>query len=101
MRDLRGYDFESVGQPQGGRYYTFGRMELEVPIRGSFVGIIFTDMGNVGDKFSKTIKNPKKDVGLSVGIKTPVGPIRFDVALPLERSVPRRLRLYLSVGYYY
>lgn len=101
LRDLRGYDFESVGQPQGGRYYTFGRMELEVPIRGSFVGIIFTDMGNVGDKFSKTIKNPKKDVGLSVGIKTPVGPIRFDVALPLERSVPRRLRLYLSVGYYY
>ena len=101
LRDLRGYNFESVGQPNGGRYYTFGRIELEFPIKGPFVGIIFGDAGNVGDKLSQTIKNPKKDAGISAGIKTPVGPIRFDVAIPLEKSVPRRIRLYLSVGYYY
>jgi outer membrane protein insertion porin family len=101
LRDLRGYNFESVGQPSGGRYYTFGRIELEFPIKGPFVGIIFGDAGNVGDKLSQTIKNPKKDAGISAGIKTPVGPIRFDVAIPLEKSVPRRIRLYLSVGYYY
>lgn len=101
LRDLRGYGFESVGQPDGGRYYTFGRLELEFPIRSPFVIIAFVDAGNVGDKLLNAIRNPKKDIGASVGIKTPVGPIRFDVAFPLERDIPKRLRLYLSVGYYY
>jgi outer membrane protein insertion porin family len=101
LRDLRGYSFESVGQPDGGRYYAFGRVEFEFPIKSPFVIIAFADAGNVGDKLPHAIRNPKKDVGASVGIKTPVGPIRFDVAFPLGKDIPRRLRLYLSVGYYY
>ncbi len=101
LRDLRGYSFESIGQPSGGRYYTFGRLELEFPIKSPFVIITFADVGNVGNRLSDTIRNPKKDIGASVGIKTPVGPIRFDVAFPLEKDTPKRLRLYLSVGYYY
>jgi len=101
LRDLRGYGFESVGEPSGGRYYTFGRFELEFPIRATLVGIVFTDVGNVGDKFSETFKNPKRDIGFAMGVKTPIGPTRLDVATPMDKSFLKSVRLYLSVGYYY
>ncbi len=101
IKDMRGYDFESIGQPQGGKYYTFGRLDLEFPLKGPFVGIVFFDAGNVGNKLYQTLKNPKKDAGGAVGIKTPIGPIRLDLALPLEKDAFKKLKFYLSVGYYY
>ncbi|MFN3813352.1 MAG: BamA/TamA family outer membrane protein [Aquificaceae bacterium] len=101
IKDMRGYDFETIGQPQGGRYYTFGRLELEFPLRSPFVGIVFFDVGNVGNKFYQTLKNSKEDVGGAVGVKTPVGPIRLDLAFPLEKDTLKKFKFYLSVGYYY
>lgn len=101
LRDLRGYSFEEVGQPNGGRYYAFGRLELMFPIKGSFVGVVFGDGGSVGDKLEDLSKSIKSDFGGGVGINTPIGPVRLDVAFPFEREWFKKYKIYLSVGYYY
>lgn len=101
FRDLRGYSFEEVGQPKGGRYYAFGRLELMFPIKGSFVGVVFGDGGSVGDKLEDLPKSIKSDFGGGIGVNTPIGPIRLDMAFPFEREGLRKFKIYLSVGYYY
>lgn len=101
LRDLRGYSFEEIGQPNGGRYYAFGRLELMFPIKGSFVGVIFGDSGSVGDKLEDLSKSIKSDFGGGIGINTPIGPIRLDVAFPFDRDWIKKYKVYLSVGYYY
>lgn len=45
LTNLRGYSYEEVGSPTGGKSYVFGRMELEVPLKGSFVFVPFYDVG--------------------------------------------------------
>lgn len=94
LRDLRGYSYEEVGQPEGGKYYAFGRVEFIVPLKKPLVGILFGDAGIVS-------KSVKKDMGFAAGIDTPIGPVRLDVAFPFEGKWYRNLKLYLSVGYYY
>ncbi|MFN3471351.1 MAG: BamA/TamA family outer membrane protein, partial [Aquificaceae bacterium] len=101
LRDLRGYSFEEIGQPNGGRYYAFGRFELMFPIRDPFVGVVFGEAGSVGDRIRDLSKVIKSDLGGSVGINTPIGPIRLDVAFPFERDWLKKYKIYLSVGYYY
>lgn len=101
LRDLRGYSYEEVGQPQGGKYYTFGRLELIIPLREPFVGVVFGDAGSVADKPRNLFKDIKADAGGALGINTPIGPIRADIAFPFERKWLRKFKVYLSVGYYY
>ncbi|MFN3975494.1 MAG: outer membrane protein assembly factor [Aquificaceae bacterium] len=101
LRDLRGYSFEEIGQPNGGRYYAFGRLELMFPIRDPFVGVVFGEAGSVGDRIRDLSKVIKSDLGGSIGINTPIGPIRLDVAFPFERDWLKKYKVYLSVGYYY
>ncbi|MDW8096345.1 MAG: BamA/TamA family outer membrane protein [Aquificaceae bacterium] len=100
LRDLRGYSFEEVGQPKGGRYYSFGRLEFTFPIREPIIGILFTDAGSVKDRFEDLSKEIKWNVGSSLGVDTPIGPIRLDVAFPKEKW-HKNYKVYLSVGYYY
>ncbi len=101
LRDLRGYSFEDIGYPKGGRYYIFGRLEFIAPLKEPFIGVVFTDIGNTAERYKDMFKSMKKDVGLAVGVDTPIGPIRLDVAFPMEKEVHTRFKIYLSVGYYY
>lgn len=101
LKDLRGYSFEEVGQPSGGKYYSFGRLELMIPLRKPFLGVLFGDAGSVANKPEGLIRDVKMDAGGALGVNTPVGPIRLDVAFPFEKNWLRRFRVYLSVGYYY
>ncbi|RMG99994.1 MAG: outer membrane protein assembly factor, partial [Aquificota bacterium] len=101
LKNLRGYGYEDIGQPNGGRYYVFGRGELLVDIKEPFVVALFGDAGNVADSLGGLRKGFKKDAGFGVGVSTPVGPVRLDVAFPIEKEGIKRFRLYLSVGYYY
>ena len=101
LRDLRGYDYEEVGQPSGGNYYTFGRLELEIPLRKPIILALFTDAGNVGKNLEDTLRHPKWSFGSGLGAKTPIGPIRLDIAFPGEREFHKKPKLHLSVGYFY
>lgn len=99
LKDMRGYSYEEIGQPSGGRYYLFGRTELEISVRGPFVVIPFYEMGGVSDRISQI--DIKHSFGVSAGFQTPVGPVRFDIAFPGEKNFLRRVKFYVSVGYLY
>jgi len=101
LRDLRGYSYEEVGSPTGGKSFVFGRMELEVPLKGSFVFVPFYDVGGVGESSNRLPRDIKHSFGFGGGVKTPVGPIRLDLAFPGEKNFLKRFKFYLSVGYIY
>ncbi len=101
LTNLRGYSFEEVGSPTGGKSFVFGRIELEVPLKGSFVFVPFYDVGGVGESSNRLPRDIKHSFGFGGGVKTPVGPIRLDLAFPGERDFLKKFKLYLSVGYIY
>ncbi|MCS6958254.1 MAG: BamA/TamA family outer membrane protein [Aquificaceae bacterium] len=101
LRDLRGYSFEEVGQPRGGKYYGFGRLELLFPIREPFIGVVFGDSGAVGNSMKELLRGVKWSFGSALGVNTPIGPVRIDLAFPAEGDFYRKYKLYFSVGYYY
>jgi outer membrane protein insertion porin family len=101
LTNLRGYSYEEVGSPTGGKSFVFGRMELEVPLKGSFVFVPFYDVGGVEGSSNRLPKDIKHSFGFGGGVKTPVGPIRLDLAFPGEKDFLKKFKLYLSVGYIY
>ena len=56
-------------------------------------GAAFVDAGNAAQRFSDL--KPKVGVGVGVRYRSPVGPLRFDVAYGVD---DRRVRLHLSAG---
>jgi outer membrane protein insertion porin family len=101
LTNLRGYSYEEAGSPTGGKSYVFGRMELEVPLKGSFVFVPFYDVGGVEGSSNRLPRDIKHSFGFGGGVKTPVGPIRLDLAFPGEKDFLKKFKLYLSVGYIY
>ncbi len=101
LRDLRGYSYEEIGQPNGGNYYGFGRLDLEVPVKLPIIGTLFVDAGNVSNNFKGVISNIKWSYGAGIGAKTPIGPIKLEVAFPAKEKFYKKLKFYLSVGYFY
>jgi outer membrane protein insertion porin family len=86
-RDLRGFGFEEAGpkdtvtgRPIGGNGLVVINHELRFPIYGAFGGTVFSDIGNVYRRV-KDISPRLTTVSLGIGfrIKTPIGPVRFDI----------------------
>ena len=103
LRNMKGYNFESIGYPRGGRAFYFGRLEMMFRVYGPLWGTIYGEVGNVGKNFQEAWRSPKFDTGIALGISSPAGFIRLDVAralTPLDVPVPS-VRVYLSIGYIY
>lgn len=103
---VRGYDFQAVGpldlegNPIGGRSVIEGAFEARVRIARNIQIAGFADAGAIG---SQNLPDFGGDyfVGAGGGVRylTPIGPIRFDVATPLERRPSdRRFQFYISLG---
>lgn len=96
---VRGYDYlqlgvEDNGATVGGRYLAVASVEFQRPIREGLKGAVFVDVGNAADTLSGL--SPAIGIGVGARVKTPVGPINFDLAWGNES---KRLRLHFSVGY--
>ncbi len=87
-RDLRGFSFEEAGPkdtltglPVGGNAVVVFNNEFRFPVKGILGGAVFTDIGNVFRRV-RDFKPIDLTVSFGVGIriKTPIGPIRLDVA---------------------
>ena len=96
---VRGYDYLQLGVDDngatvGGRYLAVASVEFQRPIREGLKGAVFIDVGNAADKLSSL--SPAIGIGVGARVKTPVGPINFDLAWGNES---KRLRLHFSVGY--
>jgi len=103
---VRGYGYQTVGplrgtKPLGGAsLFNFGG-EIRAQV-SELVGLAaFLDGGNVFDKAVPDVsKNLLYGVGVGVRIKSPVGPLRVDIATPLERrsKVDSPFQLYVGIG---
>jgi translocation and assembly module TamA len=96
---VRGYAFESLGVRQGeaivgGRYMAVGSVEYTHWIGEGWGVAAFVDAGNAWDD-SKLLRMAK-GIGVGPRVRTPIGPIRADLAYGQET---RKLRLHFSVGY--
>ncbi len=102
---VRGYKYQSVGplfpdgQPQGGTAVVAGTAELRQRIGGDYGAVAFVDAGQVAaDGWS--FPGPW-GVGAGVGARyyTAIGPIRFDVAFPVnELPDSGSFQVYIGIG---
>ncbi len=95
---VRGYDFESLGVKSGdatlgGRYYAIAGVEA-IRYFTPLLGIAaFVDAGNAGDDLSSL--SPALGYGAGLRIRSPIGPLRLDVAYGQEMQ---QVRLHMSIG---
>ncbi len=61
-----------------------GSAELRFPLYGIFSAAVFMDIGNVWlESWDFNLPGLQYDFGLGLRVKTPVGPIRLDLATPI------------------
>lgn len=103
---IRGFEFQTVGpldvqnDPLGGRSVIEAGAELRLRVTDSLGLVPFVEGGNVYDStlpdFSEA---PLWAAGLGVRYFTAVGPVRLDVAFPLNpRDVDDTFEFYISLG---
>lgn len=103
---VRGYDFQSVGprdaelNPVGGSSMMAGSVEFRARVWEDIGLVTFLDGGNV---YRTEMPDFGEDIlfGAGVGLRyyTPIGPLRFDIAVPLDkREGDSAFQIYLSLG---
>lgn len=104
---IRGYEFRRVGPLDSGGDPTGGRSVAEIGAEVRFlaaesIGVVpFIDGGQVS---KSTLPGLDEDLrwaaGLGLRYLTPIGPIRLDVAFPLDRraGIDDRFQFYVSIG---
>jgi translocation and assembly module TamA len=104
---LRGYHYLTVSplnnehKPIGGRSMFIYSLELRQRFSEIFGGVLFYEVGNVYSEILPQFnKKVLQSTGLGVRYHTPVGPLRVDFAVPLNRRrhVDSAFQVYLSIG---
>lgn len=97
---VRGFDYNTLGPTDelgnviGGSSLLVASIEYEHRLRGNFFGAVFLDAGNAFDGFDL---DPAVGAGLGLKWQSPVGPLRFYLAHPLNKS-DRTVRLHIRLG---
>lgn len=99
-QSVRGYDFKELGPKNdegdvvGGRYLAVFSAEYEHPLTQKWGLATFIDAGNAFDSFSEGLK-----IGIGVGVRwhTLIGPLRLDLAFPLDEAKDA-FRIHFSMG---
>ncbi len=82
----------------GGNSILESSVEFRYPIWNIISGVIFCDAGNVWTgTYDHNLSQLEYASGTGLRIKTPLGPIRFDVAFPLSKSY-KEFQFYLNIG---
>lgn len=104
---LRGYKYLTVSpldedhKPIGGRSLFIYSLELRNKVGKNFGLVAFYEIGNVYKNLYPDIGAPMlQSVGLGLRYYTPVGPLRLDVAVPLNRRhhIDGPFQIYFSIG---
>ena len=95
---VRGYGFEELGpeldgEVIGGSKLLTGSLELDVPVSSNWSVATFVDTGSAFDD------DPQFSTGVGVGVRwfSPLGPLRVDIAHPLD-DPDNNLRVHISLG---
>jgi translocation and assembly module TamA len=107
---IRGYAYQSVGpifpgtsNPSGGTAITAASLELRQRFGAAWGAAAFMDAGQVSAKLK--VVPDQLQVGAGVGLRyyTPIGPIRLDIALPInprsgEGNLQGSFQVYIGLG---
>jgi translocation and assembly module TamA len=103
---VRGYAQDFIGpldandDPVGGRSALEAGAELRARLYGDFGGVIFAGAGTVStEMFPDFAEDVQTAAGVGFRYYSPAGPIRLDLALPLNpRPVDDAFQVYFSIG---
>jgi len=91
--NLRGFNFRDVGpkdkngEPVGGLSMARGTVEVTFPIVVKARGAIFYDTGMLSsDPYTWDGSHYASDVGIGLRLDLPIGPLRVDYGIPIERD---------------
>jgi translocation and assembly module TamA len=104
---IRGYAFQAVGPrseegPLGGRSLIEMSFETRYNVTERFGFVVFADGGNVFESsFPDFEESLQWGAGLGIRYKSPVGPLRMDVGVPINRrnDIDDVLQIYVSLGH--
>ncbi len=103
---VRGYDFQHLGPDDapgaavGGGSLLTGSLELRFPVWRELYGATFVDTGQLSrSAWDWQPRDLRTSVGVGLRYATPLGPVRVDVATPLDppKGVDR-VRLWFAIG---
>jgi translocation and assembly module TamA len=90
---IRGYPYQLVGPvfagtdiPIGGTALAAGTIEFRHRFAGNWGAALFADGGQVSSSLKPLPTDFRVGVGVGVRYYTPIGPVRFDVAVPTQRD---------------
>jgi translocation and assembly module TamA len=89
---VRGYTYQSIGprdalnRPLGGASLIEASAELRQRLGESWGIAAFLDAGGVGEEATPDFSQIRAGTGLGLRYLTAIGPLRYDVCLPLERQ---------------
>lgn len=103
---VRGYEYQKVGplddngDPLGGRSVLEAGLEFRARVTESFGIVPFVEGGNVFEASNPEDLDLLWAAGLGFRYYTAVGPLRFDVAVPLDKreNIDDDFQIYLSLG---
>lgn len=103
---VRGYAYQSVGpldarhKPTGGRSLIETSFEARVRITDTIGIVPFVDGGSVSEDNLSAGESFQWAAGLGFRYYTPIGPLRFDVAFPLNKrpGIDDSFAIYVSLG---
>jgi len=99
-RSVRGYEFETLGpldangEVIGGSHLLTGSIEIDRTFRDTWAVAAFADAGSA---FNDADMDFSTGVGLGIRWYSPVGPIRLDLAHPLDNP-DENVRIHISLG---
>lgn len=103
---VRGYGFQEVGpkdssgDPLGGRSIVTGSAEFRHKVTDTIGAVAFVDAGSVTEDSYPDLSSMAVGAGLGLRYYTGFGPLRFDVAVPLneKESLDQNYQFYISIG---
>jgi translocation and assembly module TamA len=102
---VRGYEYQGVSPrlpdntPRGGLSLFESSVEVRRDLFGDFQAVAFIDAGAVGFQETPNLSNMRYGAGFGVRYKLPFGPIRADIALPLNKQDgDADFQIYISIG---
>ncbi len=107
-QSVRGYGHRDIGEPFigfdnrryviGGKHLVVGSVEFERMFTRDWGGAVFVDAGDAFDDFGSDAFDVQVGVGVGVRWRSPVGPVRLDLAHGLGDDAQDTLRLHLTIG---
>jgi translocation and assembly module TamA len=102
---VRGYRYQTLGPqfkdgtPMGGTAISTGTVEWRQRILGNYGVVGFMDVGQVSTNGAPFTSNWHAGAGVGARYYTPIGPIRLDVAVPLNKLPGGdSVEIYIGIG---